>query len=139
MKEYRAASQYFDSLPGNQDRNFHLIPPTVLKLCYNMLNRKNRPALDPRFIIPHLCKVSPSEELQCFCPPPSVVATKQKVSPYSGWSDFCFFLTNHKLVNLWIDNKCTFCDRLVGVCAKNLLKNTWVLCVSATIVSNKFD
>lgn len=85
LKEYRAASQYFDSLPGNQDRNFHLIPPTVLKLCYNMLNRKNRPALDPRFIIPHLCKVSPSEELQCFCPPPSVVVTKQKVSPYSGW------------------------------------------------------
>ncbi|KAL1494747.1 hypothetical protein ABEB36_010294 [Hypothenemus hampei] len=80
MKEFHDAEEFYRRLiKTGKCTDFHLVPPKIHKLCPNILHPPEPSPIDPRFITPHLCKVTVSEELLCFCNenPPQVKKLKK--------------------------------------------------------------
>ncbi|XP_050304993.1 uncharacterized protein LOC126742387 [Anthonomus grandis grandis] len=67
LKEYHDAQEFYESLPGIRQAMLQLIPPNTMDICPNLRNIVQKPPIPARLIPPHLCKVSPSETLICFC------------------------------------------------------------------------
>lgn len=98
-KEYASAQEFYESLPGVKENMLSLLPPSTQQLCINMLNPYQHPPIKENLIAPHLCKVTTSEPILCFCEKSYSKKEVRKIYKIYIYNIIiCTFLGNEKLL-----------------------------------------